>query len=344
MEKVKASELYTRFSYRKAVSIAFDKVENADLEDHLQANANRFAAHKAVYAQNKINSILSNPQLDENSRQIWAKSALQTFDRWQKTEARLATNNAIAALKWDNLAADASRYYLQYRTANDEKVRDQHRILNRTTLPANDDFWRSYYPPNDWNCRCNVVKVLRSQYQASDSSKANRAGNIATKKRPNFRFNPGIQKAVFPENTSYLKHLQDQPISKVILAAKDGIRKQYADYKEIVKTSKGEILVDNISIIETSKGSANDKTYFLKQEIVRNIGKYTPKMKYLRREKIDLSHNKTDSIFYKRKVNFRNMHVYKLKVENIEYIVKLGVFTRDFCRNGTLKHLYIING
>jgi len=55
----------------------------------------------------------------------------------------------------------------EYVTMRDDRVRPAHRALDRTTLPKNDPFWFKYWPPNGWNCRCQVVQIKRrrKQYQ-----------------------------------------------------------------------------------------------------------------------------------------------------------------------------------
>uniref|UniRef100_A0AA94F0J5 Phage head morphogenesis domain-containing protein n=1 Tax=Flavobacterium columnare TaxID=996 RepID=A0AA94F0J5_9FLAO len=57
---------------------------------------------------------------------------------------------------------DTERYYLEYRTAGDDRVRDSHAALNGIVLPKRRPFWQKYYTPNGWRCRCHVVEVLAS--------------------------------------------------------------------------------------------------------------------------------------------------------------------------------------
>ena len=72
------------------------------------------------------------------------------------------------AVKWDDLSKDGDKYYLQYRTAGDDRVREDHRMLDGITLPPSDPFWSKYYPPNGWGCRCTAVQVRKEKYTASD--------------------------------------------------------------------------------------------------------------------------------------------------------------------------------
>jgi hypothetical protein len=92
-------------------------------------------------------------------------------------------------------------------------VRDSHDKLRETTLPKDDAFWLSYYPPNGWRCRCTAVQVRKGKFDLSDSDKAIAEGQKATSqigkdgknKLAIFRFNPGVQKVVFPPTHPYTK-------------------------------------------------------------------------------------------------------------------------------------------
>lgn len=134
-------------------------------------------------------------------------------ERYLRAEYEFAVSSAEAAAQWSEIDPEDDRYNLQYRTASDEKVRNEHAILNGITLSASDSFWDSNYPPNGYGCRCQVVKVLRDKYPRTDSDEAEKAGKKATtildKKGKNraemFRFNPGKQQVIFPQNHPYYR-------------------------------------------------------------------------------------------------------------------------------------------
>lgn len=127
-------------------------------------------------------------------------------------EYQFAIHSSQSAANWAALDPDG-RYNLQYRTANDDRVREAHRVLQDITLPKDDIFWFSYYPPNGWRCRCTVVEVLKTKYELSDSKKALEQGEKATSqigkdgknKLEIFRFNPGAEQKVFPPKHPYNK-------------------------------------------------------------------------------------------------------------------------------------------
>lgn len=136
----------------------------------------------------------------------------QAYNRnYLEAEYQFAVSSSQSAANWVNLQDNTDRYWLEYRTAGDEKVRDSHAALNDVCLPKNDVFWQEFYPPNGWRCRCTAVEVLAREKTMSDSKTAIDAGQKATthigkngaNKLGMFRFNPGQEKKMFPPNNSY---------------------------------------------------------------------------------------------------------------------------------------------
>ena len=64
------------------------------------------------------------------------------------------------AAKWQDFEAKKDRYHLQYRTAADDRVREEHAALHGITLPPDDPFWKQYFPPNGWRCFPAGTKIL----------------------------------------------------------------------------------------------------------------------------------------------------------------------------------------
>jgi SPP1 gp7 family putative phage head morphogenesis protein len=63
------------------------------------------------------------------------------------------TRMAYAAGRWERIqAAKATHPYLRYVTRADERVRASHRPWHGVTLPVDDPWWRTHYPPNGWRC------------------------------------------------------------------------------------------------------------------------------------------------------------------------------------------------
>lgn len=130
---------------------------------------------------------------------------------WLKAEYIFAQSSSEMAAKWKDFEADGDRYDLQYRTAYDNRVRPEHKVLHGITLPASDPFWDEFFPPNGWRCRCTVVQVRKGKYPESDSNTAIQQGREATyqagkngvNKAAIFRYNPGKQQVIFPPHHPY---------------------------------------------------------------------------------------------------------------------------------------------
>lgn len=134
-----------------------------------------------------------------------------------RAEYNFVQASAEMAAKWEGFMEDGDRYYLQYRTQHDDKVRPEHASLDRVTLPPSDSFWESYYPPNGWNCRCTVVQVLKRKYEPTPHDEAMSLGEEAlqTDKKGIFRFNSGKEQKTVPDYNPYtIKRCRDCDIAK----------------------------------------------------------------------------------------------------------------------------------
>jgi len=130
----------------------------------------------------------------------------QTYNKnYLRAEYNFITASAQMAAKWEKFAQDGDEYNLQYRTAGDDRVRPEHAALNRVTLPFSDPFWKSYFPPNGWNCRCTAVQVRKSKYPATPREEAMKRGEeaLAKDKKGMFRFNPGAEQKSVPDYNPY---------------------------------------------------------------------------------------------------------------------------------------------
>ena len=104
-----------------------------------------------------------------------------TFDK-ARLKLIFDTNTRVAysAGQWERIQdAKLTHPYVRYITQADERVRASHRPWNNVTLPAEDSFWNTHWPPNGWRCRCRVQSMTRREY---DRLKAD--GAIVTERPP----------------------------------------------------------------------------------------------------------------------------------------------------------------
>ena len=76
------------------------------------------------------------------------------------TEQQAAFRQSESADTWRQIQEDKNVFpLLKYSTAGDERVRNDHKRLDNIIKPIDDPFWSTWFPPNDWNCRCIVTQL-----------------------------------------------------------------------------------------------------------------------------------------------------------------------------------------
>ncbi len=134
-----------------------------------------------------------------------------------RAEYNFVQSSATMAAKWEKFMEDGDRYYLQYRTAKDGRVRPEHAALHGVTLPVTDSFWEEYYPPNGWNCRCSVVQVRKSKYPETPHDEAMALGEEALQRDSKgiFHFNAGKEQKTVPDYNPYtIRRCRDCDVPK----------------------------------------------------------------------------------------------------------------------------------
>ncbi|MGB0869485.1 MAG: phage minor head protein [Flavobacteriales bacterium] len=188
-----------------------------DLKTYLEQDVFVFSALRTHAQLTEARSYLKDEKGDLRPYYQFEQKVLRlnkTYNtNYLEAEYQFAQQSSQSAANWQSLQSNTERYWLQYRTAGDDRVRISHRKLNRTTLPKTDPFWKLYYPPNGWRCRCLAIEVLAHDYDLSNSEKAISEGEKATtqigktgkNKLDMFRFNPGQNKTIFPPKNTYTK-------------------------------------------------------------------------------------------------------------------------------------------
>ena len=59
----------------------------------------------------------------------------------------------------------AARPYWRYVPSSSAEPRAEHQAWYGVTLPADDPWWRTHYPPNGWGCKCGVISMSRAEYE-----------------------------------------------------------------------------------------------------------------------------------------------------------------------------------
>lgn len=83
---------------------------------------------------------------------------------------------SYAAGQWAEIQQTKSDApYLMYDAVDDGRTRPEHAAWDGTVLPADDPWWETHYPPNDWGCRCGVIQLSGDQVKALGKEVADKA-------------------------------------------------------------------------------------------------------------------------------------------------------------------------
>ena len=125
----------------------------------MRYNVHVTAAFKNHHNTLEIVRLLFDDQGRIKSFNKFKNDALPVMEKFNKAyleaEYYTAFGTARMASKWHGFVEKGG--YLKYHTQRDDRVRPQHLALEGTTLPVEDGFWSTYYPPNGWRCRCFVT-------------------------------------------------------------------------------------------------------------------------------------------------------------------------------------------
>lgn len=289
-----------------------------------------------------------------------------------RAEYNFVQASAEMAVKWERFAEDGDRYYLQYRTANDGKVRPTHAALHGVTLPMSDPFWEEYYPPNGWNCRCTAIQVRKSKYPATPHDEAMALGEEALQRDTKglFRFNSGIERKTVPDYNPYtIRKCKDCDIAKgklklafvpdnELCAACELLQRCVGDRTKsqraierthylhemeplLQKTVEKAVNGRNINIGFTKEGNKHlfsdtfGRTHIVNKDDLKNLDSYLERAEYV--DDSALTHSRTDNI----------EHFYYFKVRINDRWVRLNVAKKvEHYRNGrtyTSFFLYSVN-
>lgn len=163
------------------------------LFERMKANLSYFAAAKVRTASAELEPLRALPQKE------YLQAAAQVMDKhnrlWLPAEQVSAMASAQSAESWAEIRKRAILYpNLRYETAGDERVRNDHRLLDGAVHPVNSEFWDTWMPPNGWRCRC---KVVQTDQPANDISADEIAPDVG------FRHNPGKTGKLFSDDHPY---------------------------------------------------------------------------------------------------------------------------------------------
>lgn len=156
----------------------------------------------------------------------------QYNDQYLEAEYNHAIASAQMADKWLDFEKDKALFpYLTYKTQKDERVRKSHQKLDGITLPVEHDFWDSFFPANDWGCRCFVAQTDNPDKISNDKD----LPSIETVPAA-FRNNPARSGELFTSKHPYFEGM-DVDIAERIIKQKNQFVYNSFDGKQYNKLS-----------------------------------------------------------------------------------------------------------
>jgi SPP1 gp7 family putative phage head morphogenesis protein len=104
-----------------------------------------------------------------------------------ETLVRTHSQMAYNAAQHIELEKDAQIWGYKYVTVGDDRVRPEHARLDGLVKKKDNEIWKTIWPPNGWNCRCQVLPIYDPEAQTRLPN------NTKDLVDPAFRFNPGLE-------------------------------------------------------------------------------------------------------------------------------------------------------
>ena len=194
-----------------AVSSSIGEEMPAELTGLLENNAFIFSGLKTYHSLNEVGLSLIGDDGGIKPFEKFHEDVAKIDAKYNRNYLYAEYNHAVTssqmAAKWHDFQQDGDRYNLQYRTANDERVREEHQRLHNIT-PARE---RSVLGAVHAAQRLELPLRRRTGTQRQVPRERQPAGgrdrrgdHRGTQKRI-FRFNPGKELKVFPDKHPYNK-------------------------------------------------------------------------------------------------------------------------------------------
>ena len=221
-----------------------DVKEPNSLIQKFKKNLWQFSSAKTLAELEKMNSLLLDKgkiRTFDEFKKLVQKENVNFNSNYLRAEFETAKRGSEMAWKWKDYVKNADLFpNLEYRTVGDERVRPEHATLSGVVKPITDGFWRTFYPPNGWRCRCYVVQT---------------AANITPGTKddptvlPEFRGNVALDEEIFTQKGSFFKLLNKDYKAKFNAE----LIKLNAPYDEAYKNKKGKKVMVNIYADENDK-------------------------------------------------------------------------------------------
>jgi SPP1 gp7 family putative phage head morphogenesis protein len=193
----------------KGVALSENPTANG-MVAYLRNNVFAFSAAKTFSEQEILSKLLLRSNGSVKPYAEFKRDAQAAIKDFNTGYLQAEYNHAIAAAqmaeKWRTLQANKINFpYLQYRTVRDNRVREEHAALEGIILSIDSPVWDMIYPPNGWNCRCDVIP---SKGDGKVSNEAEVGKEAKATVEPFFKNNVGKTGVVYEDGMPMFKNIK----------------------------------------------------------------------------------------------------------------------------------------
>lgn len=170
---------------------------------HLEKNVHVFSAFKTHHQLREATSLLTDKDGKIRPFSDFKEDILKLNEKYNVQWLQTEYNQAIASSQMASVWVDIEQNkdvlpLLQYKTVGDANVRATHAAMDNIIRSVNDTFWDTYFPPNDWGCRCDVVSLDKGEETDLSKQKLPELKSM-------FSVNTAKDGVVFPDTHPYYK-------------------------------------------------------------------------------------------------------------------------------------------
>ena len=158
----------------KATALSFD-LDLDDVRNSFVELAGSKMDDAILFQLERVNDSLANisaqglttrSATQELTRRLSAMGLTATRANTVETLVRTHAQFAYNATQWKIDQESGLIWGYQYSAVGDDRTRPEHLAVDGIVRRADDDFWKAWWPPNGWNCRCQAVAILDPERQS----------------------------------------------------------------------------------------------------------------------------------------------------------------------------------
>lgn len=215
LSKFLTSGIQSGFKDRK--NIDFDSPDHL-AKTIMELNTIEFSATKDASLVQELNSLLPDTESFKEFEEL-ASPLLNNYNsNWLKSEFDLSKSTAENTANYlRNLETIDSFPYWEYSTIGDDRVREEHEVLDGQLFPAGE--MGIFTPPNGWGCRCDIIpratKGSKDVISSQDAAGIVGADGVKEMTKTGFAVNRSQRYQIYTPNQFYKSNFDLDTLSFV---------------------------------------------------------------------------------------------------------------------------------